>query len=88
MGLGEKLMKIVVRVSDVVELAKRFRAEPLAAMSEVVSQVRTAVVQTLEEVMNAEIDLVLGEQQDPSNKRNGHTLRSYAIKGVGEVAIK
>lgn len=88
MGLGEKLMKIVVRVSDVVELAKRFRAEPLAAMSEVVSQVRTAVVQTLEEVMNAEIDLVLGEQQDPSNKRNGHTLHSYAIKGVGEVAIK
>ena len=49
MGLGEKLMKIVVLVSDVVELAKRFRAEPLAAMSEAMSQVRAAVVQTLEQ---------------------------------------
>jgi hypothetical protein len=34
MGLREKLMKIVVWVSDVVELAKRFRAEPLSAMGE------------------------------------------------------
>ena len=29
MGLGEKLM---VKMSDVVEFARRFRAEPLAAM--------------------------------------------------------
>ena len=35
MGLGEKLMKLMVKMSDVVELARRFRAEPLAAMQEV-----------------------------------------------------
>lgn len=88
MGLGEKLMKIVVRVTDVVELARRFRAEPLATMGEVMQQVRTAVVETLEQVMNAEIDLVLGEEKDPANKCNSHTLRTYGIKGVGEVSIK
>lgn len=88
MGLGETLMKIVVKVSDVVELAKRFRAEPLAAMQEVAAQVRAAVTDTLERVMDAEIDLVLGEQKDPTNKRNGHTRRTFAIKGIGEVAVK
>ena len=88
MGLGETLMKIVVKVSDVVELAKRFRAEPLAAMQEVATQVRAAVVDTLERVMDAEIDLVLGEQKDADNKRNGHTTRTFAIKGIGEVAVK
>ena len=59
MGLGESLMKIAVKVSDVVELAKRFRAEPLAAMQEVAAQVRAVVADTLERVMDAEIDLVL-----------------------------
>ena len=53
MGLGEQLMKIVVKVSDVVELAKRFRAEPLAAMQEVAAQVRAVVADTLERVMDA-----------------------------------
>ena len=88
MGLGESLMKIVVKVSDVVELAKRFRAEPLAAMQEVAAQVRAVVADTLERVMDAEIDLVLGEHNDPKNKRNGHTRRTFAIKGIGEVAVK
>ena len=88
MGLGERVMKIVVRVGDIVDLARRFRAEPLAAMGEVVVQIRAAMVETLEQVMDAEIDLVLGEEKDPGNKRNGHTLRSYAIKGVGEVSLK
>lgn len=81
-------MKIVLKVGDVVELARRFRTEPVAAMQEVVTQVRATVVQTLERVMDAEIDLVLGEGNDPTNKRNGHTSRTYAIKGVGEVTVK
>ena len=88
MGLGESVMKIVVRIGDVVEFAKRFRAEPLAAMQEVATQVRTVVAATLNQVMDAEIDLVLGEGKDPSNKRNGYTKRSFAIKGIGEVAVK
>ena len=88
MGLGETLMEIVVKVSDVVELARPFCAEPLAAMQEVATQVRAVVADTLERVMEAEIDLVLGEQKDPANKRNGHTRRTSAIKGLGDVSVK
>lgn len=88
MGLGESLMKIVVKVNDIVELAKRFREEPRAAMQEVVAQVRGVVTETLERVMDAEIDLVLGEGKEAGNKRNGYTKRSFAIKGIGEVSVK
>lgn len=88
MGLGEKLMKLVVKMSDVVELARRFRAEPVMAMQEFATQVRTVVADTLEQLMDAEIDLVLGEHKDPANKRNGYTQRSFAIKGVGEVSLR
>lgn len=88
MGLGESLMKIVVKVNDIVELARRFREEPRAAMQEVVAQVRGVVTETLERVMDAEIDLVLGEGKEAGNKRNGYTKRSFAIKGIGEVSLE
>jgi putative transposase len=88
MGLGESLMKIVLKVNDIVELARRFREEPRAAMQEVVAQVRGVVTETLERVMDAEIDLVLGEGKEAGNKRNGYTKRSFAIKGIGEVSVK
>lgn len=61
------------------ELAKRFRAEPLAAMLEVATQVRAVVVDTLERVMDAEIDLVIGEQNDPKNRRNGHANCTFQV---------
>lgn len=37
----ESLMKIVVRIADVVELAKRFEKSPTLAMREVVTEMRT-----------------------------------------------
>lgn len=88
MGLDEALMKIVVKVSDVVALARRFREEPGAAMERVVAQMRASMVETLERVMEAEIALHLGEEGDAGNKRNGHRVRSYAIKGLGTVTVR
>jgi hypothetical protein len=84
MGLGESWMKIAVKANDVVALAKRFRAEPRAAMQEVVAHVREVVTETPERVMDAESDLVLGERNEPGNTRNGYTKRSFAIKDARE----
>lgn len=49
MGLGDALMKIVVKVNDVVALARRFREAPGPAMAELVTEVRAVVVDTLEQ---------------------------------------
>lgn len=81
-------MKIVVRVADVVQLAKRFEEAPALAMREVVEQMRSAVAETLEQVMKAEIDLFLGREEEAGNKRNGYVSRSYGIKGVGTVRLR
>jgi hypothetical protein len=58
----EGAMKIIVRVADVVALAKRFEESPGLAMLEVVGHVRAAVTETLEQVMKAEIDIFLGRK--------------------------
>lgn len=79
MGLGESLMKIVVKVRDAVALARRFETSPREALLEVVEHVRDGVRHTLEEVMDAEIEMFLGQPVEKSNKRNGYVTRSFGI---------
>jgi putative transposase len=88
MGLGEALMKIVVKVRDAVELARRFEASPREALREVVEQVRDGMRHTLEEVMNAELELFLGQPAERTNKRNGFVTRTFGIKGLGAVQLR
>src|SRR5580693_4769482 len=67
MVLGESLMKIVVKVRDAVELARRFETSPREALREVVEHVRDGVRQSLEEVMDAEIGVFLGQPAERAN---------------------
>ena len=77
MRMKDSLMKIAVKVHDVVALAKRFEVAPVEAWREVVEHVRESMVATLEQVMNAELELFLGQQPKGTNKRNGFTTRTY-----------
>jgi len=88
MGVGDKLMKIVVRLGDVVELVKRFEASPAEAMMEVMAQFREAAGTTLEQLMETEIALFLGQPAEVANKRNGYTVRSFALKAWGTVQVR
>jgi putative transposase len=87
-GLPETLMKIVVKVQDVVTMAKRFESSPLEAMREVMSSMRQAVAHTLEQVMEAEIALFLGQSAEEDNKRNGYRVRTFGLKGVGALQVR
>ena len=55
MGLRNIVMKLMVKVSDAVALARRFREAPGLTMQEVVGQVRNGMAETLERVMAAEL---------------------------------
>ncbi len=88
MGVGETLMKLVVKVSDAVALAHRFRESPGLAMNELVGHVRGVFVETLEQVMNAELELHLAESGDVENKRNGYRQRTFGVKGLGMVTVR
>ncbi len=84
----ESLMKIVVRIADVVQLAKRFEESPTLAMREVVTEMRAGVRDVLERVMAAELELFLGRGEEAGNKRNGFVSRAFGIKGLGTVKLR
>lgn len=65
----EAIMNIVVRIADVVALAKRCEQSPALAMQEVVTEMRAGVRDVLERVMASEIELFLGRDEEASNKR-------------------
>ena len=88
MGLGEKLMKVVVKVRDVVSLAKHFEESPKEAMQEVVAEMQLGFKSTLEKIMDAEIALFLGSDNGTGNKRNGYTTRTFAVKGLGAIEVR
>ncbi len=87
-GLTETLMKIVVKVRDVVGLATLFRESPREALKQLNGQVRAGVEALLEQVMKTEIELFLGQAGHADNKRNGYVSRTYGIKGVGQVRVR
>jgi putative transposase len=84
----ESLMKLVVRIADVVALAKRFEESPKLAMQEVMTEMRAGVRDVLERVMAAEIEVFLGRDEEARNKRNGFVTRAYGIKGVGTIKLR
>jgi putative transposase len=88
MRVRENLMKLVLKIHDVVELVKRFEASPAKAMREVGEHVRHGVKEMLERVMEAELELFLGQDAEVGNKRNGYTTRTFVFKGVGALQVR
>jgi putative transposase len=88
MGIKDALMKIVVHVQDVVALMRRFEVAPREALREVVTQVRVAASDALEQVMHAEIEAFLGQEAERDNKRNGYVTRDFGLKGLGTVRVR
>ena len=82
------LMKLVVKIHDVVELAKRFETSPKVAFRELRDQVRDSAREVLERVMDAEIALFLGRDAEAGNKRNGYATRTLVLKGVGALQLR
>jgi transposase-like protein len=82
------LMKLVVKIQDVVDLVRRFETSPAQAMRELVTQVRAGAKEALERIMDAEIELFLGQDAEAANKRNGYSGRTFVVKGIGAVQLR
>ena len=81
-------MKVIVKVQDVVSLARRFESQPAEAMRDLVGYFQNGVSEVIEQLMEAEVGLFLGKDSQRGNKRNGFRTRSYGIKGIGIIEIK
>jgi len=87
MEIREQIMKVIIKINDVIDLAKRFEESPRQVISELGQQVRAGVTEAIEKILSAEIGLFLGRDADKTNKRNGYRVRTFAIKGLGALKL-
>ena len=52
------------------------------------TELKTAVVHAIEQVLDSEIAVFLGKDNEKGNKRNGYRIRNYAVKGIGGIKFR
>jgi len=86
-------MRMELTVTEVADLIKQIRHEPQSLFEMIRANVQDTVGQYLSKMMDVELTHFLGRGryercEGPSNHRNGSYPREFALKGIGEVAVK
>jgi putative transposase len=86
-------MKLEVTVPEVIDLIKEIRQQPESLFEMIRANVKETVGQYLSGLMDVELTHFLGRQryercEGVTNHRNGSYGRGFAMKGIGEVAVK
>lgn len=86
-------MRMELRVTEVVDLINQIRHEPESLFEMIRANVQETVGQYLSKLMDVELTHFLGRGryercEGERNHRNGSYPREFALKGIGEVAVK
>ena len=86
-------MKMQISVAEVFDLIKEIRRQPENLFEMIRKNVKETVGHYISELMDAELTQFLGRDryvraEGGSNHRNGTYGRKFALKGIGEVALK
>jgi putative transposase len=65
-----------------------FATNRMAALETLTQHLRASVSSALNDLLNAEMTIFLGQPEQRENKRNGVRLREYYLKGVGSLRIE
>lgn len=65
-----------------------FQKDRMKAFEQLIHGVRVAVADSVNQLLNTEIKMFLGKDDQIDNKKNGFTERDYALKGIGLIRIK
>ena len=87
--ISMSVIKLEIRLGEIPKALAAFRESRKKALEGLTNELRTAVSNTVEELLAAEIDLFLGEPGQEDNKRNGYyPSRDYFLKGVGGIRVR
>ena len=86
-------MKVEISVSEIVEVFKEIQEQPGKILEMVRADMPKVVGEYLSEIMQVELTRFLGRKpyermEELANHRNGSYPRNFALKGIGEVAVK
>lgn len=88
MKLSMGIIKVEVKIPELVKAVENFKNNNQKLFELISTEVKSSVTNTINQVLQAEFDLFLGQADQKSNKRNGFYEREFAIKNIGCVRIR
>jgi len=82
------IVKIEIKVPEAINALKKFKRNRLQAFEELNQEIKDSVSQAINDLLNAEMSLFLGQSKQSQNKRNGFKQKTYTLKGVGSLIIE
>ena len=88
MTLAMSIVKVEIKIPELVKAVDIFKKNNQKLFETIATEIKSSVANTLNKLLQAEMDLFLGEAGQSSNKKNGFFEREFAIKNVGCVRIR
>jgi putative transposase len=88
MNLEMGIIKVDVSIPELARALEEFKKNRLKALETFTSEVKSAVSDTINQILRAEMSIFLGDPGQESNKRNGYEEKEYALKGIGCIRIR
>lgn len=88
MKIGMGIIKVEISLPEAAKALEEFRREPRRTFELISIEVRSAVSNLFDQLLQTEMSIFLGRADQKNNKRNGYYERDFALKGVGCIRIK
>ena len=82
------IIKVEVNLSELTSQLEEFRRNRLKAFEAITHDLRSAVSNTMNQLLKAEMEIFLGKPDQTGNKKNCYTEREYIFKGIGGIRIR
>jgi hypothetical protein len=80
-------LKFQFSVTDAVKAIAKFNENRMKAFDQLSDELRLTFEESLNQLLNLEMSLFLGEPDQADNKKNGHKVRDNTLKNIGTVRI-
>lgn len=85
---GRPFVNVELSIPEARRTLEWFARDRTAALEAFAADIRAVAADAINQLLNAEINLFLGEPEQKGNKRNGfHRAREYHLKGLGGLLI-
>lgn len=84
----QPFVRIQVSVPAARSALAAFAKNRMQALETLGKHIRASVTTAVNDLLNVEMSLFLGQAEQADNKRNGHRVREYYLKGVGSLRLE
>ena len=88
MKLSMGIVKVEIRIPELVKAVGIFKKNNQKLFDLIATEIKSSVSDTVNKLLQAEMDLFLGEAEQNNNRKNGFYEREFAIKHIGCIRIR